>query len=302
MIITTRTRLGASFLAVSLLVGGLSLFVGGQLIYRAVLREAQTRISLNLSAAREIYDDRERSMLLGLTLASGESALRSAVSALATGPLSARLRDVAGAIGLDFAGVVDSDGTRIAGTGSGPGAPANPISFLALKRRAPVSGTLVLRRDELLGEGAALAERARIPLLPTARAAPRTDTEETAGLALCAAVPLFFDEGPVRILYGGVLLSRNEDIVDRIRDTVFKQETYGGKLIGTATIFFNDLRIATNVHTPSGQRAVGTRAWEEVTRKVLDEGERWSDRAFVVGGGVFVGMGYWGAYLRGSKR
>ena len=52
MVISTRFRLIASFLAVSLLVGGLSLLAGVQLIYRAVLREAQTRVSQDLNSAR----------------------------------------------------------------------------------------------------------------------------------------------------------------------------------------------------------------------------------------------------------
>lgn len=227
MVIPTRVRLIASFLAVTLLVGVLSLLVGVQLIYRAVLREAQTRVSLDLNAAREIYDDRERSALLALTVAGGGRGFRAAVHARASQEISARLAELADVAGLDFTCVVASDGTRVEGRASRP-APINPIASLALKRRAPVSGTVALTREELAAENPALAERARIRLLPTARAAPRPDAEETAGLAICAAVPLFFEDTFPSILYGGILLSRNEEIVDRIRDTVFRQETSGG--------------------------------------------------------------------------
>ncbi|HVO38164.1 MAG TPA: cache domain-containing protein [Spirochaetia bacterium] len=282
MVISTRFRLIASFLAVSLLVGGLSLLVGVQLIYRAVLREAQTRVSQDLNSAREIYDDREKSALLALTVATGERAIRNAAHAGMSAQLPARLAEVAAAAGLDFVTIVSSDGTRLASTGSLRPAALDPVASLALKRRAAVSGTVVLSAEQLAAEDPALAERARIQILPTPRAAPRADTEETAGLAVCAAVPLFFEDGTPCVLYGGTLLSRNEDIVDRIRDTVFRQERYGGQLIGTATIFFRDLRISTNVRTPSGARAIGTRLSAAVTQKVLERGERWSDRAFVV--------------------
>jgi two-component system NtrC family sensor kinase len=79
-----------------------------------------------------------------------------------------------------------------------------------------------------------------------------------------------------------VLLNRNNQIVDRVRDTVFQQEIYRGRELGTATIFFRDLRIATNVLDARGERAIGTLASMEVKDRVLDQGERWTARAFVV--------------------
>jgi len=79
-----------------------------------------------------------------------------------------------------------------------------------------------------------------------------------------------------------VLLNRNNEIVDRVRDTVFQQEIYRGQEVGTATLFFRDLRIATNVLDARGERAIGTRASAEVKERVLDQGERWTARAFVV--------------------
>jgi len=52
---STRSKLILSFLGISFLVCGVALLVGGQLLYKAVLNEANTRISLDLNAAREIY-------------------------------------------------------------------------------------------------------------------------------------------------------------------------------------------------------------------------------------------------------
>ena len=70
--------------------------------------------------------------------------------------------------------------------------------------------------------------------------------------------------------------------MDRVRDTVFRREVYRDRSIGTATIFLDDLRVSTNVRTVDGARAVGTRVSDEVRKKVLDEGEPWTNRAFVV--------------------
>jgi two-component system NtrC family sensor kinase len=55
-----------------------------------------------------------------------------------------------------------------------------------------------------------------------------------------------------------------------------------GEDIGTATLFLDDIRIATNVLTDEGSRAIGTRASQEVYDQVAGEGRRWLGRAFVV--------------------
>ena len=48
------------------------------------------------------------------------------------------------------------------------------------------------------------------------------------------------------------------------------------------TLFLGDVRIATNVMLDAGTRALGTRVSREVYEKVLERGERFADRAFVV--------------------
>jgi two-component system NtrC family sensor kinase len=100
---------------------------------------------------------------------------------------------------------------------------------------------------------------------------------------LKAAAPIVDRDGTLLgAMVGGILLNRNYDIVDRVKDIVFKGERYKGKEIGTVTIFQNDLRISTNVTDERGQRAVGTRVSQEVYRTVLQEGNPWIGRAFVV--------------------
>ena len=264
--------------------------VGGQLLNKSVLNEATNRIRLDLNAAREIYNNDETRLRLALQIAGQERSCLEAVSVRDTEYVKDRLGALAGEIRLDFAGVVDPSGrTLIRLTGSvdarvegGSLLPSNPAALLCLENRSTVSGTVILDREILMAENPELAEQARIDLIPTPRAAPRSETEETSGMTITCAVPLFEGNTLIGAIYGGVLLNRSTEIVDRVRETVFQKEVYQGRSIGTATIFFNDLRISTNVMTARGERAIGTRVSEEVRNKVLGEGERWTDRAFVV--------------------
>jgi len=134
----------------------------------------------------------------------------------------------------------------------------------------------------LVRENPHLAEQAIIELIPTPRAAPSKEEVETSGMALCSGIPIYDSGNMIGIIYGGVLLNRSTEIVDTVRETVFQGETYGGRSIGTATIFLKDLRISTNVLTSEGERAIGTRVSKEVRDRVLMEGKRWTGRAFVV--------------------
>ena len=287
MLSSTRSKLIASFLGVSLLVGAVSLFVGSQLLYKSVLSEATNRVRLDLNAARELYQMRIKAIRCPLTITSLEPAFRAALKKRDISELIPRLETVARRAELDFVGIVRKEGETLCGVGKSSlrckaVEITNPITELVFDREVPVSGTVVLSKEFLSAESPELADRARIELLPTPRAAPRAEEEETSGMAIAAAIPVFEEGDLIGVVYGGVLLNRNQTIVDTVRDTVFQQEIYKGRNIGTATIFFNDLRISTNVMTPDGKRAIGTRVSREVKERVLNKGERWTDRAFVV--------------------
>ena len=271
----------------SFLVGVVSLFIGGQLLYKSVLSEATNRVRLDLNAARQIYLSRIKAIQCPLTVTSLEPVFRAALKKREVAELIPRLETVARRAELDFVGIVRKEGETLCGVGkSSLRCKAveimNPIAELVFDRKVPVSGTVILSKEFLSAESPELADRARIGLLPTPRAAPRDEEEETSGMAIAVAIPVFEEGDLIGVIYGGVLLNRNQAIVDTVRDTVFQREIYKGRNIGTATIFFNDLRISTNVLTPDGKRAIGTRVSKEVKEYVLTKGKRWTDRAFVV--------------------
>ena len=286
MFYSTRSKLIISFLGISILVGGVSLFVGGPLLYNAVLNEANNRIRLDLNAAREIYLTRIKGVKVALTITQLGPVFRSAFEKQDVQKIIPLLTNIAQQTELDFVGIVTKEGDTLCRIGPnsiqrGKG-PPNPIANLSLQQRIAVSGTVILSNEFLFAENPELANRATIKLLPTKMATPRPEGEELSGMVLAAAVPVFDSGNFLGVLYGGVLLNRDQEIVDRVRDTVFQHEIYKGQSIGTATIFLKDIRIATNVLSPDGSRAIGTVASEEVTKRVLTEGRKWTDRAFVV--------------------
>ena len=287
MFYSTRSKLIASFLGVSFLVGAVSLFAGGLLLYGSVIRDASNRVRLDLNAAVELYETATEFVKVSLNITTLGSGFRSAVKEADIQDLIYRLKRMTNYAELDFAGIAAHNGKTLCRMGPNaiPGPriqPDNPIVLQALKRKAPVAGTVIFSEAFLLAENPNLAKRARIPLVPTPLAGRREEVEERSGMALAAAVPVFEGSHMIAILYGGILLNRSQKIVDTVRDTVFQNETYHGRVVGTSTVFFRDLRISTNVTTSNAKRAVGTRVSEEVRAHVLDQGDRWTERAFVV--------------------
>ncbi|KEI97245.1 chemotaxis protein [Clostridium botulinum A2B7 92] len=81
-----------------------------------------------------------------------------------------------------------------------------------------------------------------------------------------------------KLYKGEELINNNFYVVDNI-----KKQT--GSLV---TIFMKDTRIATNVISNDGKRAVGTKASKEVLEKVLDKGEEFQGTAKVAGKDVLT--------------
>lgn len=145
------------------------------------------------------------------------------------------------------------------------------------------TGTDVMSAEQLRLLDPRLAEQARTAILATANATPDDRASEERGLVIHAAAPVYDAAGRLRgVLAGGVLLNKNLEFIDRVNEIVYPD---GALLLGsrgTATLFLGDVRVATNVRLFEGGRAIGTRVSAAVHRAVLDEGQTWLDRAFVV--------------------
>lgn len=135
--------------------------------------------------------------------------------------------------------------------------------------------------NDLLMIDVALAEQAELILIPTEAAVPTDKVAETRGMMIHTAAPVSIN-GSQSVLVGGILLNRNLDFIDTINTLVYQRKNTAEDPRGTATLFLEDVRISTNVRLFENVRALGTRVSAEVRSAVLDQGQTWLDRAFVV--------------------
>ena len=287
MKIKLRIKLILGFLSVIVIVGVTSTLVGVHLIGDRIVKQAQEKVELDLNSARELYKDKIKDVSTSIRLTALRFFLKDAILRNDIARLGIELRRIREGESFDILNLTDKDGKVIVRARNpaiyGDNQSDDELVKEAINKKELVSTTIIVSRSELLKEGQDLAEQAYIKIIPTNKAKPRIEKEETSGMMIKAAAPVFdFNGNLIGILYGGILLNRNYEIVDKIKDIVYRGETYKGKDIGTATIFQSDLRISTNVETKDGTRAIGTRVSEEVNNQVLVKGKPWFDRAFVV--------------------
>jgi two-component system NtrC family sensor kinase len=281
-----RSKLTLYFLIVVLVSAAISTIVGISLINRHIINRAQNQVRHDLSSAWMVYNEKLMDVECIIKVTAERFFLKNGLTTRVLDFPGRELERVRKAYGLDVLTLTDRKGIVIARTRNpynlGDDQSNDALVSMALKGKA-CAATQVVPVEQLRLEGDGLAEKAYTVFKETPKTKPTGKKYETSGMMLRAAVPVADDNGNLLgVLYGGVLLNRDYEIVDRIKDIVYKGETYQGKDIGTATIFQWDVRISTNVIGLKGNRAIETRVSEEVYDAVLENGRSWIDRAFVV--------------------
>jgi two-component system NtrC family sensor kinase len=281
-----KTRLSLLFLVIVCGIGLLSAYIANSIVRNHIFLEVQERVKQDLNTAKYVYRSRLQEIDRSIRWASIRFVLKDVVKKKNVSPIHRDFADLMTEEKLDFLTLLDRNGTvifRFHNPGvSGDTLVPDPFVRKALDGRG-VSGTQVVSQEELLKDGEALARKAQFRLIPTPKEKATERAEETSGMVLKSAYPVLDFHGEIiGVLMGGILLNRNYEIVDLIKNIVYKDEKYKGKDMGTATIFMGDLRISTNVTDRQGIRAVGTRAMKEVVEEVIEKGVPWVQRAFVV--------------------
>lgn len=329
-----RNKLFAGFALLVVMFSVTMAFVGLVENQKRILQDAQNRVRLDLESARAVLNSKINEVELTIRMIGSKQIVLDTAATENWRDQEAlnRLIRARDSFGLDFLSVVAPDGQvkvrttapdRVGdfpasggGTNTAAGAFVgdyrgdDPAIAGALKGKSATCVT-VLSRHDLDKEGERLAEQAFLVLEDTRHARPTLRKDEGRGMAIVSAAPVMKGNQVVAVVYGGMLLNRNNALVDRIHDIVFKNEIYKGVSVGTATIFLGDTRIATTVRLANGNRALGTRVSKEVADRVLDNGEPWIGEAFVVrdrylaayepirdGNGAVVGMLYVGTLKR----
>jgi two-component system NtrC family sensor kinase len=282
------TRLSLSLLAIIILSGLLFTIVGVTTISSLIVNEAEDRVKNDLNTARLIYVDK----LDGLRQAAEFTANRTFTEAVLlqkniTQDTINVLKTFKANERLDILTLTDKNGIVVLRVNNpdfkGDDQSGQELVHAVLTKRTLVVGTIIFSANDLKNESPQLAEQAHFIFVNTPLARPRPETEETAGMMMVAAAPAFDNNGElIGVIYAGVLLNRNYEIVDEVKQTVFQGEVYKGRDIGTATIFQDDVRISTNVHNEDGSRAIGTRVSTDVYQQVVIDGNQYVGRAFVV--------------------
>ncbi len=286
-----RLRLGArlelSFLLIIIVISLMLSLVGTWLIGDRFVEQAQEKVGTDLNSAREIYQNYLVRISDAVRFVSDRDFVRTWSPGDDRDRLMRRLALICEQEHLDALTLTDARGIVVLRTSNprvyGDDQSGQQLVRAVIERHAPVSATVVIPHDELVLTSPELARRATIRVVPTEMARPRTGQVINAGMALKAAAPVFdYEHRFIGVVYGGVLLNRNHEIVDRIKQTVFQGLQYRGRDMGTATIFLDDVRIATNVLNDDGSRAIGTLAAAAVHDTVVGRGRKWIHRAYVV--------------------
>ncbi len=257
MILSIKTRMIAFLMTILILLGICISIFGYYSIKQNIVERAQKQMRTDLKAAQSVYNMELEIIRKGFELIDHID-----------NPTQLKMK-----LGLDYLFVVERE---------------NPDTIRSqIVRRAfsgnGTGGTRIIDSIELRRMGEDLYRKALITLQSTPKARPTSRKHETNAMAMEYAVPYFNQHGQVeRVLYGGKIINRSFNLVDKIHNIVYENKLYKGKPIGTVTIFLDDVRITTNVVNQQGGRAIGTRVSESVYHNVVEKGVPWCYRAFVV--------------------
>lgn len=282
--LSLRAKITISFVLIVICGTTVSTFLGSKIVTAAMLDEGRKQIRHGLIAADLVYSERLESVKKSIE---GAAATEQLATALGTnrkdGTLPRVLTEIRNKNRLDFLTFASSDRreiTRPFGTqvraDSSEGIPyAFPDFFSNAIAGKATAGTELIGERTLEQEAPDLVERTKMTP-PDGSGGPSSQ-----GMVLIAAAPVNTSNGIAGVLFGGVLLNRNDALINQINEFVFGSKAEGAA--GIVTIFNKNIRIATNVVDGSGKLLVGGQAPVDIYREVIADGKAYDTRSFVSG-------------------
>ncbi|PVV16518.1 MAG: hypothetical protein B6D77_00905 [gamma proteobacterium symbiont of Ctena orbiculata] len=259
---------------------GLAIYWGSQFSYEQLF----IKVNTDLSVAEDNFHRLQEDYLNTLGRLAESHAFYTALESRSGQVVNQQLDELQRAAGFSYLHLLGVQGRHMFLPYGAAERRAHPsASLLAALQGNPRVEIEIFSAEALDEQSPGLAKQIELSLLDTPRARPTQQRVEDRGMMIRALYPVKNSRGQVvAVLDGGVLLNANFKFVDTIRDLVYGPGSLPKGSIGTVTVFLNDVRITTNVPQSPNQRALGTRVSDEVRTQVLDHGEKWIDRAFVV--------------------
>ncbi|MBN1523501.1 MAG: cache domain-containing protein [Spirochaetales bacterium] len=250
-----RSRIFISIFIIIFVFGAASVILGFTLIQQDIVNRSQEEVRRDLESMRLYYDGKINQLEKSLSLVVKN-------------------------------GIVNPDPQMIGADYLTTVSRSDKVESLVVNRAftgAQSSGSSIVRREELQRLGKSLAERISIPIIETPKARPTQKTMIEEALVVECAMPVEWENGLVKkVIYAGKIINNDYNLISEIHSFVYENSIYGNKPVGTVTVFLDDVRIATNVLDETGKNAVGTRVSDVVYKKVIEEGQVFQARAFVV--------------------
>jgi two-component system NtrC family sensor kinase len=292
--VNLQSRLVVGFLIATCLTGLVATMVGIRIINKNTIAEVQRKVQQDINTARLVFDYNMASLKSQVQCVALRTPLKETVQSRnidALENLIGLIRDDTATsedcVGLDMLAVVDAEG-NVLYRASNPDVSGDNIRWdvvvrKCLDERAAQSSVEIIPAEVIKRENPRLSSRVEIPIVKTPQSATINETQLSEGMVMRAAYPIIDDElNLLGALVGGILINKDYAIVDKIKETVYRDEKYKNLDMGFATIFQGGVRVSTNVMTEDNKRAIGTIVSKEVYERVIGEGGEWIGRAFVV--------------------
>ncbi len=293
-----QSRLVLGFLVVVCLPGVVATTVGIRAIDKNIMSEVQRKVQQNSNTAKLIYNynmeklaSRIRWTVLRFPLhdvihSNNLHMLENLNRLMHEGSRASENRGDS-YMCVDMLSVVDAGGNVLYRASNpevrGDNVLGDPLIKKCLEERTPQVSTDLMSIGIIKKENPSLSPRIEMAIVKTPKSIAVKENHLSEGMVLRAAYPIVDDEqNLLGALVGGTLLNKNYTIVDKIKETEYRDEKYKGHDMGFVTIFQGGVRISTNVMTKDYKRAIGTTVSKEVYEKVIGQGEDWIGRAFVV--------------------
>ena len=283
--LTLRSRLLLSFVGIVLFAGVVSASLGVGLIHR-ILPQVENVLAVDLSAANELYRQYLSHIADATRLMAQQRMLKENIEQGDIRSLAAPLQAIRQSQDFDILVLADLHGKVLFPLGDHGNVGSSGIGLMmqqALRQRKEISSAVVLSRGDLAAQSPELPERARIDPVVTAHAPSGQPNDVSEGLVAAAAIPVMSDDGGLLgVLCAGQLLNGRNNIADRIRSGLYRDDQFAERDVAVVSIFLRNKRIATTATMGSGERAIGTLASQEVYERVVQEGERWVRPGYIV--------------------